>query len=64
MAIHVYYCDKCSKHGEWLERADDEHRDCPWCDQPMRLVPALPAKTRVGKYGKAGGLNESPKTAE
>jgi hypothetical protein len=37
---------------------DEEGRECPYCDEPMQLLPSLPAKTRVGKYGKAGGIVE------
>lgn len=59
MPIFVYYCKRCSKHGEWIERFEEEGRECPWCDEPMERVPAIPAKTRVGRYGKAGGLAEN-----
>lgn len=59
MPIRDYYCKKCSKHGSWLERMDEEGRECPYCDEPMELLPSLPAKTRPGKYGKAGGIVES-----
>lgn len=62
MAIHIYYCDRCSKHGEWLEAANQDQRDCPFCDAPMRMLPALPARVPVGKYGKGGGRGPAPVT--
>ena len=28
---------------------------CKFCRKEMTLVPSVPARTRVGKYGKGGG---------
>ena len=57
MAIREYECRACRIKIDSIEYGHPECHRCPDCQGLMELVEwSVPAKIRVGKYGKAGGL--------
>ena len=61
MPLFEYECEKCHKVIETVEPFDvaEEHKAkyrCGCKGKMFRREFSVPAKTRVGKYGKAGGI--------
>ena len=57
MPIREYVCRDCRIKVDMIETGDPQMHPCPDCQEGMDLVEfSVPARTRVGKYGKAGGL--------
>lgn len=59
MPLREYKCPTCKQKREFIDRGAPEVHFCPGnnCGDQMDIVEwSVPAKTRVGKYGKGGGL--------
>lgn len=60
MPIFEYECPNCKKRIEVVEPADHSYGapvcGCKGKHEMVRVEFSVPARTRVGKYGKAGGL--------
>ena len=60
MPIREYLCKKCRTKVDMIEYGDPACHVCIDCGEQMELVEwSVPAKVRVGRYGKAGGLPPS-----
>lgn len=61
MAIREYVCRKCRVKVESVEFGDPCFHLCIDCNEQMDLVEwSVPARLRVGRGGKAGGLAPEP----
>jgi predicted nucleic acid-binding Zn ribbon protein len=60
MPLNDYACARCGKKFEALK--DQQYIKCMYCHSMAERQFPLPARTRVGKYGKAGGIE--PETSK
>ena len=58
MPLYEYRCPKCGKVIEVVESVEGYGAPICGCSKTamVRVEFSVPARTRVGKYGKAGGL--------
>jgi putative FmdB family regulatory protein len=59
MPIYEYKCRACRTSHQRMTSLRERDRQFCDCGEQLDVVPSVPAWTPSGKYGKAGGLNES-----